>query len=224
MMALEGELDGPRPAKPGDQEIGGGAVAVHNRPANEIIDSCIESILCHELRQRLHGETQIVLPDDHRIGQPPLATVDRVHDRDCHEQLHDTLKREPLVSIDARNPRRVLTQTPTARRIRASHLPSAFGDRRAEETGRKPASPRLTMAHNSRVPQAISPFSNRILIGRFSSHEQVSRITIVQRDGNDLLDKRRLGPGIRFARLGELVPSSSAKLCFNRSYSRAASA
>ena len=69
MMALEHELDGPRPAKPGDQEVGGGAVAVHYRPANEIIDSCIESVLCHELRQRLHRQTQIVLSNDHWVGR-----------------------------------------------------------------------------------------------------------------------------------------------------------
>lgn len=84
-----------------DQDIGRGTVAVDDRASDEVVDGRPEPVIRHECGQRLHGQAQILFTDRDAVLKAKASVIDRIHDGEADEQLHDTLKREALIPVDA---------------------------------------------------------------------------------------------------------------------------
>jgi hypothetical protein len=101
VVTFENALNRPGAAQTGDKDVGRGAVAVDDRPSDEVVDDRVKSVSGHQLGQRLDRETQILFSNDNVVSKRPTPMVDSIHDRDANQQLHDTLKGESLLAIHA---------------------------------------------------------------------------------------------------------------------------
>jgi hypothetical protein len=126
MKTVENRLNRGRPAESRDQDVGRGAVAVHDRSPDEVVNGRAKPVPGHQLGERLDRQAQVLFPDDDSLRERPRAMIHGIHHRDANEKLHHALERESLSAIHTRRAGRVLHADANAP-IEAARRPREIG-------------------------------------------------------------------------------------------------